>query len=58
MNLGILFDSILKFEKHISAVVKSCFYQLHLLSKVKPFLSGKKILKPLYNLGLIIVTVL
>ncbi len=42
-NLGILFDSSLKFDKQISAVVKSCFYQLRLLSKVKPFLSRKNL---------------
>ncbi len=36
---GGLLDSSLKFDKQISAVVRSCFY--HLLAKVKPFLSGK-----------------
>lgn len=38
-NLGFLFDHNLKFEKQISAVVKSCFFQLRQLSKVKPFLT-------------------
>ncbi len=42
-NLGILFDSSLKFDKQILAVVKSCFYQLRLLIKVKPFLSRKNL---------------
>lgn len=41
--MGILFDSSLKFNKQISSVVKSCFYQLRLLSKVKPFLSRKNL---------------
>ncbi|KAI2654725.1 Queuine tRNA-ribosyltransferase catalytic subunit 1 [Labeo rohita] len=40
-NLGVLFHSSLKFDKQLSAVVKSCFYQLRLLSKVKHFLSRK-----------------
>ncbi len=38
-NLGVLFDHNLKFGKQINAVVKSCFYHLRQLSKVKPFLS-------------------
>ncbi len=38
-NLGVLFDHNLKFDKQISAVVKSCFFHLCQLSKVKPFLS-------------------
>ncbi len=38
-NLGVLFDRNLKFDKQIRAVVKSCFFHLHQLSKVKPFLS-------------------
>jgi len=38
-NLHFLFHSSLKFAKQISAVVKSCFYQLRLLSKVKSILS-------------------
>lgn len=42
-NLGVLFDSNLKFDKQISTVVKSCFYHIRLLSKVKPFLSLKKL---------------
>lgn len=33
----------LKFDKQISAVIKFCFYQLHLLIKVKPFLSRKNL---------------
>lgn len=41
-NLGVCFDTNLKFDKQISTVIKSCFYHLRLLSKVKPFLSLKK----------------
>ncbi len=36
-----LFDSGLKFDKQINSVVKSCFYHLRHLAKVKPFLSLK-----------------
>ena len=38
-NLGVLFDSSLKFDQHINSVVKSCFSHIKLLSKVKTFLS-------------------
>lgn len=38
-NLGLIFDSALKFDKQISAVVKSSFFQLRLLSKAKSFLT-------------------
>ncbi len=40
-NLGVLFDSGLKFDKQINAVVNSCFYHLRRLAKVKPVLSLK-----------------
>ncbi|KAI2648195.1 putative RNA-directed DNA polymerase from transposon BS [Labeo rohita] len=40
-NLGVLFDSALKFDRQINLVVKSCFYQLRALAKVKTFLSFK-----------------
>jgi len=39
--VGVLFDSGLKFDKQIHSVVKSCFYHLRHLAKVKPFLSLK-----------------
>ncbi len=42
-NLGVIFDSGLKFNKQINSVVKSCFYHLRCLAKVKPFLSQKKL---------------
>jgi len=38
-NLGVQFDSSLKFDKQISSVVKSCFFHLRSIAKVKPFLS-------------------
>lgn len=38
-NLGVIFDKNLQYDKQISAVVRASFYQLRLLSKVKPFLS-------------------
>lgn len=38
-NLGVKTDSNFKLDKQINAVVKSSFYHLHLLAKVKPFLS-------------------
>ncbi len=41
-KLGCLVDNNLTFDKLISTVVKSCFYHLSLLTKVKPFLSLKK----------------
>ncbi len=37
-NLGVWFDRELKFDKQINNVVKSCFFNLTLLAKVKPFL--------------------
>lgn len=38
-NLGVKFDSDLKFDAQISAVLKSSFFQLRQLAKVKQFLS-------------------
>ncbi len=38
-NLGVLLDESLHFDKHISSVIGSSFYQLRLLSKIKPFLN-------------------
>ena len=40
-NLGVLLDESLNFDKQISSVISSSFYQLRLLSKVKPFLNHK-----------------
>jgi len=38
-NLGVIFDSSLKFDKQVNAVVQSGFFQLRTLEKVKQFLS-------------------
>lgn len=38
-NLGVLVDPELKFVKQINSVVKSCFFNLRLVAKMKPFLS-------------------
>ncbi len=40
-NLGVFVDQHLKFDKHISSVIGSSFYQLRLLSKIKYFLTPK-----------------
>lgn len=38
-NLGVIFDNSLKFDKQVNAVVRSSFFQLRTLTKVKSFLS-------------------
>lgn len=38
-NLGVTFDICLKVDIQVCSVVKASFFQLHLLAKVKPFLS-------------------
>lgn len=38
-NLGVTFDHCFKIDKQIDSVVRASFYQLRLLSKVKPFLN-------------------
>lgn len=38
-NLGVIMDSDFKLDKQINSVIKSSFFQLRLLSKVKSFLS-------------------
>ncbi len=40
-HLDIICDSALKLAKQINAVVKMSFFQLRLISKIKPFLSRK-----------------
>uniref|UniRef100_A0A669CTZ7 Reverse transcriptase domain-containing protein n=1 Tax=Oreochromis niloticus TaxID=8128 RepID=A0A669CTZ7_ORENI len=40
-NLGLKIDSALTFDGHVNGVVKSSFYHLRRLSKVKPFLSRR-----------------
>jgi len=49
-NLGVLFDSALKFDRQINLVVKSSFYQLRVLAQVKTFLSFKHFETILYYL--------
>ncbi len=38
-NLGVTFDSELKFDRQVHAVVKGLFYQLRIIAKLKRFLS-------------------
>ncbi|KAL0883331.1 hypothetical protein ABMA27_016821 [Loxostege sticticalis] len=38
-NLGLVFDSQLRFDGHVSECVRSCFYRLKLLYKIRPYLS-------------------
>ncbi len=38
-NLGVIFDSALMFDHQIKCVVKSCFFQLRTIAKMKSFLS-------------------
>ncbi len=40
-NLGVIIDSTLSFDNQIKSVVKSCFYQLRMISRLKPILSFK-----------------
>lgn len=40
-NLSVFFDSALKFDKQLSSVVKTIFYHLRVLAKVKSLLSYK-----------------
>ena len=47
-NLGVIFDKSMQYDKQISAVVKASFYQLRLLSKVKPFLSRADLEKAIH----------
>lgn len=42
-NLGVKMDSVFKLDSQISAVVKSNFFHLRQLAKVKPFLSHHNI---------------
>lgn len=38
-NLGVVFDSTLSFDKQISAVVKSSFFQLRTIARIRMRLS-------------------
>lgn len=37
-NLGVIFNSELKFDKHVNAVLKPGFFHLRRTAKIKPFL--------------------
>ena len=47
-NLGVIFDNRLKFDKQISSVVSTSFFQLRLLAKVKSFLSQQDLEKAIH----------
>lgn len=38
-DFGVLFDSTLKMETHIRSVCKKAYYQIHLVHKVRPYIS-------------------
>ncbi len=38
-NLGVLFNSNLSFEKHVSSICKTAFFHLKNISKLRPMLS-------------------
>ncbi len=40
-NLGVIFDPALKFDKQINLVVKSAFFHLRIIAKIKSFISIK-----------------
>ncbi|KAL0832519.1 hypothetical protein ABMA28_000732 [Loxostege sticticalis] len=40
-NLGLIFDDNLKFESHITKCASTCFYQLKVLYKLRPYISEK-----------------
>lgn len=37
-NLGVIFDNSFKMDKQINSVIKACFYQIRILSKVKAYI--------------------
>lgn len=39
-NLGILMDSKLRFEKHMTEVARNCFYRLKVLYRIRPYLNA------------------
>lgn len=38
-NLGLIMDCGLRYEKHIAAAIRSCFYKLKVLYTIRPYLS-------------------
>uniref|UniRef100_A0A3Q3K5R8 Reverse transcriptase domain-containing protein n=1 Tax=Monopterus albus TaxID=43700 RepID=A0A3Q3K5R8_MONAL len=51
-NLGVIFDTNFNFDCQIKSVVKTSFYQLRLLAKVKPFLSRTDLEKAIHAFGM------
>ena len=49
-NLGVTFDGHLRFDKQINNVVRTSFFQLRLLAKVKMFLSRHDLDKAIHAL--------
>ena len=49
-SLGVTFDSDFKFDRQIGYVVKSAFFQLRLLARVKPYLSPSDLEKVIHAL--------
>ena len=49
-NLGVIFDSNLSFNKQVSTVVQSCYFQLRNISKIKSFLSPPDLEKVIHAL--------
>ncbi len=47
-NLGMIFDSALKFDKQINEIVRKSFFKLRMISKIKPFLSQKDLEKVIH----------
>lgn len=48
-NLGFIFDHALKFDKQINSVVKSSFYQLRQIAKLKSILLFKDLEKVIHT---------
>lgn len=42
-NLGVKVDPALKLDAHVNTVIKSCFFLIRRLSKIKPFLLKSKL---------------
>ena len=40
-TLGVTLDAELSMEQHVSAVVRSCFFHIRSLSKVRPYITYK-----------------
>ena len=40
-TLGVTLDAALSFDQHVSAVVRSCFFHVRILSKVRSYLTRK-----------------